>query len=120
MVRGTATPISLRRPAERLACPSRGLPAHERRRGAVLRRVENLTLVQRLLLQERLREGVERAPVLCDEPLRLVVALADDPEHLGVDRVRSLLAVGTRSTVAVEGTQERILPRRQVDHAQPV
>ena len=51
-------------------------------------------LVEGLARQQRLDQRVERLPVLAEQAPRLVVALADDPQHLGVDDARGLLAEG--------------------------
>src|SRR5690606_29014518 len=95
------------------------LLAFRRGRPCQARDLQDLLLVQRLAVEQRLRERVERAAVFLEQTLRLVVALADDPLHLLVHGGGRRLAIGPRA-VRVHGSQERVLPRRELHHAEAV
>src|SRR4030095_6758631 len=82
--------------------------------------LENLALVERLTLQQRTRELVQRTSMLAEQPRGLVVALADDPLDLEIDDARSLLAERLRAAIAVEAREIRILAWRQLHQTDAV
>jgi hypothetical protein len=63
--------------------------------------LKNLPLVQRLTRQQGAGKRVELFPVGAQQPFGLLVALADDPEDLRVDRFRRRFAEGFFAGIAI-------------------
>jgi hypothetical protein len=64
--------------------------------------LENLLLVERLTRQQRAGEQVELLAVRAQQAPGFVVALADDPAHLGIDGFRRRLAERLLARVSAE------------------
>jgi hypothetical protein len=94
----------------------------EARRPSEARDRQDLTLVQRLALEERPGERIELPPVLREESPGSLVALPDDPLYFGVDLLGGLLAVGFRAAPGASGSvaKKRVLARREGDHVEIV
>src|SRR5690606_2385470 len=95
------------------------LLALRRGRPGQTRHLPDLVFVQRLALEQRLRERVQRVAVLLEQALRLLVAFADDPSDLLVHGGGRRLTVGPRR-VGVHRAEERVLPRGELHHAEAV
>src|SRR5205085_9675886 len=79
--------------------------------------LENRLLVEGLALEQRMRERIERLAMLVEQPLRLVVAFADDPPHFLVDELRGFLAERALTGIRRRPAQIGILARRELHHA---
>src|SRR5262245_10219079 len=89
-------------------------PALEGRRRRQPRHCEDLLLVERLALEQRGYERVERLAVLREQPHGLHVALVDDALHLGVDDARGLLAERPIGSEAACDPEVRVRARREL------
>src|SRR5215210_3574807 len=93
----------------------RDLPVLQRRRGREARDLQDLLFVERLPLQQRLGERLELLAVFGQEPAGLVMALVDDPEHLGVHGAGGLLAEGLITAVTARYTKVSVLAWGEFD-----
>jgi len=65
------------------------------------RHLENLLFVESLLSKQGFGKQIELLAIRAEKPPRLVVALADNLEHLGIDGFSSLLAERPRVSVTI-------------------
>src|SRR3712207_3799266 len=87
---------------------NRNLPVLQWRRGWEARYLQDLLLVEGLPLQEGPGERIELLAVFAQESPGLVVALAYDPEHLGVHDAGGLLAEGILCAVTARSEERRV------------
>src|SRR5690606_39320750 len=69
-------------------------PALERRRRRQAGHLEDLLLVERIALEQRLHERVQLAAMLAQQAQRFLVAFLDDAPDLRIHEARGLLADG--------------------------
>src|SRR5262249_62252937 len=82
--------------------------------------VQALLLAERLARYQSVGERVELLAVRGEQPLRLFVAVVDDPPDLGIDGLGGGFAERPFAGVTTRAAEIWVFPRRELHHAEAV